>query len=269
MPVGFTAKLKEQGYKNVLFVPEFLREGQALKDNLFPDRIVIGENSERARRFACLLVEAAVKKDIPVLYTSSTEAEAIKLFANTFLAMRVSFFNELDTYAWINNLNSEEIIQGVTLDRRIGQYYCNPSFGYGGYCLPKDTKQLLANFQNIPEELIQAIVSSNKTRKELVVQKIMEQNPKIVGVFRLTMKANSDNFRDSAVLDIIKSLKIKGVDVIAYEPTVETQFYQDIKIENNFSKFVETSDLIIANRYDKKLDSVKYKLITRDIFSNN
>lgn len=269
IPVGYIEKQKALGYQNVLFVPEFLREGLALYDNLYPSRIVVGEKSERAEIFAKLLLDGAIKKDVPILYTSATEAEAIKLFANTYLAMRVAFFNELDSYAWTHNLSSKEIIEGVTLDPRIGTHYCNPSFGYGGYCLPKDTKQLLANYQDIPQELISAIVSSNRTRKDLVASKILERQPKCVGIYRLTMKSGSDNFRASAVFGLIKRLRNENVRIVAYEPTLACLEYYGTQIVNDFEEFKKLSDVIVANRFDTQLEDVSELVITRDIFGNN
>lgn len=267
VPVGFTKLLKQKGYKNIIFVPEFLREGKALYDNLYPSRIVIGEHGQQAEVFARLLQEGAITQNVPVLYTDSTVAEAIKLFSNTYLAMRVAFFNELDTYAWTNGLSAEDIIKGVTLDPRIGKQYCNPSFGYGGYCLPKDTKQLLANFQNIPQNLIQAIVDSNSTRMDFISQKILEKKPKFVGIFRLTMKSGSDNFRASAVFGLIERLKHSNINVLVYEPTVES--FNDLSLVDNLDHFLNKCDVIVANRYDALLDGVKSKVITRDIFNNN
>lgn len=269
IPVGYIEKQKALGYQNVLFVPEFLREGLALYDNLYPSRIVVGEKSERAEIFAKLLLDGAIKKDVPILYTSATEAEAIKLFANTYLAMRVAFFNELDSYAWTHGLSSKEIIEGVTLDPRIGSHYCNPSFGYGGYCLPKDTKQLLANYQDIPQELISAIVTSNRTRKDFVASKILERKPKCVGIFRLTMKSGSDNFRASAVFGLIKRLRNVGVEIIAYEPTLSCLEYYGTKIVNDIEAFKAQSDVIVANRLDELLLDGSERVITRDIFRNN
>lgn len=269
IPVGYIEKQKELGYQNVLFVPEFLREGMALYDNLYPSRIVVGEKSERAKIFAKLLLDGAIRKDVPILYTSATEAEAIKLFANTYLAMRVAFFNELDSYAWVHNISSKEIIEGVTLDPRIGTHYCNPSFGYGGYCLPKDTKQLLANYKDIPQELISAIVSSNRTRKDLVASKILERKPKCVGIYRLTMKSGSDNFRASAVFGLIKRLRDAGVKMIAYEPTLSCFDYYGTKIVNDLDAFKVQSDVIVANRLNDSLLDVINRVVTRDVFNNN
>jgi len=269
VPLGFTEKLIAQGYKNIIFVPEFLREGRALYDNLYPSRLVIGDVSERGKTFAQLMMQGAIKKDIPVLYTQPTEAEAIKLFANTYLAMRVAFFNELDSYAWENRLDSQKIIEGVGLDPRIGSYYCNPSFGYGGYCLPKDTKQLLANYENIPQELISAIVQSNKTRKHFVVTEILKFSPKTVGVFKLAMKRGSDNCRSSAIFDIIGELQLAGIKVIVYDPNYSnntTLYYLDF--QNSLEKFKAQCDLIIANRFAPELKDVMSKVLTRDLSAN-
>ncbi|MCR8919721.1 nucleotide sugar dehydrogenase [Parasutterella secunda] len=269
IPLGFTEKLIAQGYKNIVFVPEFLREGSALYDSLYPSRLVIGDLSEKGRAFAQLMMQGAIKKDIPVLYTQPTEAEAIKLFANTYLAMRVAFFNELDSYAWENGLDSQKIIEGVGLDPRIGSYYCNPSFGYGGYCLPKDTKQLLANYENIPQELISAIVQSNKTRKHFVVTEILKFSPKTVGVFKLAMKRGSDNCRSSAIFDIIGELQSAGIKVIVYDPNYSnntTLYYLDF--QNSLEKFKAQCDLIIANRFAPELKDVMSKVLTRDLSAN-
>ncbi|WP_297457414.1 nucleotide sugar dehydrogenase [Persephonella sp.] len=271
IPVGYTDEIKEKfGIDNIIFSPEFLREGKALYDNLYPSRIVVGEKSERARKFAELLLQGAKKKDVPVLFTGSTEAESIKLFANTYLAMRVAFFNELDTFAESHDLNAEEIIRGVCLDPRIGMHYNNPSFGYGGYCLPKDTKQLLANYmeKNIPHYLIKATVESNIARKYYIAEQILKRNPKIVGVYRLTMKSDSDNFREAAVIDIIEYLRAKDVEVVIYEPLIEEDKFMEFKVINNLQEFKEIPDLIIANRYSEELDDVKHKVYTRDIFRN-
>lgn len=270
VPLGFTEKLIAQGYKNIIFVPEFLREGRALYDNLYPSRLVIGDVSERGKTFAQLMMQGAIKKDIPVLYTQPTEAEAIKLFANTYLAMRVAFFNELDSYAWENGLDSRKIIEGVGLDPRIGSHYCNPSFGYGGYCLPKDTKQLLANYENIPQELISAIVQSNKTRKHFVVSEILKLSPKTVGVFKLAMKRGSDNCRSSAIFDIIDELQSAGIKVIVYDPNYcENTVLDFLDFENSLEKFKAESDLIVANRFALELKDVISKVLTRDLCVND
>ena len=270
VPLGFTEKLISQGYKNIIFVPEFLREGRALYDNLYPSRLVIGDVSERGKTFARLMLQGAIKKDVPVLYTQPTEAEAIKLFANTYLAMRVAFFNELDSYAWENGLDSRKIIEGVGLDPRIGRHYCNPSFGYGGYCLPKDTKQLLANYENIPQELISAIVQSNKTRKHFVVSEILKLSPKTVGVFKLAMKRGSDNCRSSAIFDIIDELQSAGIKVIVYDPNYyENTALDFLDFENSLEKFKAESDLIVANRFAPELKDVISKVLTRDLCVND
>lgn len=266
IPVGYVESLKGKGYRNITFVPEFLREGKALYDNLYPSRIIVGENNEKGRAIANLFADCAIKKDVPILLTSPTEAEAIKLFANTYLALRVAYINELDTYACVKGLNARSLIEGIGLDPRIGTHYCNPSFGYGGYCLPKDTKQLLSNYESIPSVLIKAIVEANDVRKKFIADLVLQKQPRVVGIYRLIMKAGSDNFRSAAIFDIIKRLQEFQTEIIVYEPTLHLESFNGLRIVNDFDEFIKRSDLILANRLTEEISKCGDKVVTRDAF---